>query len=93
MRQAVGTAAAVGLVISLPGTIGFLLSGIGKTSDVEWAIGYVSLVGFIGIVPTSMLMAPVGAKLAHWMNPDYLRRIFALFLLVVAGKIFFDALA
>jgi uncharacterized membrane protein YfcA len=80
IRRAVGTAAAIGLIIAVPGTIGFALAGRGEAGLPPFSIGYVNLVGFALVAPLSMSLAPLGAKLAHTIPRIWLARAFALFL-------------
>jgi uncharacterized membrane protein YfcA len=80
VRRAVGTASAIGLVIAIPGTIGFAISGWGEEGLPLGSIGYVNLIGFALIAPLSMVLAPYGAKLAHTIPNVWLARIFAIFL-------------
>ncbi|WMS42117.1 sulfite exporter TauE/SafE family protein [Acuticoccus sp. MNP-M23] len=86
MRRAVGTAAAIGLLIALPGTIGFAITGWGEPGLPQGSVGYVSLIGFALIAPLSMLFAPLGAKLAHTIPQVWLSRVFALFLVATSIK-------
>lgn len=90
IRRAVGTASAIGLIIALPGSITFILSGLGNPALPAGSLGYANLAGFALIVPTTMLMAPVGAKIAHTINPSILTKVFALFLLVTALRMFYS---
>lgn len=92
IHRAVGTAAGFGLVIGIPGAIGFVVSGIGAEglAPFPWTLGYVSLPGFVLIVPATVLAAPWGAKLAHWLSQKALRRAFALFLFVTALRMIAD---
>ncbi|MBF0306901.1 MAG: sulfite exporter TauE/SafE family protein [Alphaproteobacteria bacterium] len=89
IRRAVGTASAIGLIVSLPGTIGFVAAGLGHDGLPFGSLGYVNLVGVALIVPASILTVPLGAKLAHSMPVAWLRRAFALFLLLTAGRMFY----
>ncbi len=91
VRQAVGTSSAIGLVIGVPGTIGFIVTGWGLPNLPPFSLGYVSVIGFLAIVPTTVLAAPWGAKLAHWLPPAVLKRGFALFLLVMSAKFYWSA--
>ncbi|MDA3919445.1 MAG: sulfite exporter TauE/SafE family protein [Salinisphaera sp.] len=59
MRRAVGTAAAIGLIISVPGTIGMIISGLGVSHLPPGSIGYFDLIGFALIVPATVLTAPL----------------------------------
>lgn len=86
IRRAVGTAAAIGLIIALPGAIGFAFSGMDVAGRPPGTFGYVNLIGFALIVPMTVLAAPVGARIAHAVNPTRLRQFFALFLFLTALK-------
>ena len=65
IHRAVGTAALLGLVISLPGTVGFVVAGWNDVRVPPGSLGYVSLIGFALIAPATVLMAPIGARIAH----------------------------
>jgi len=93
IHRAVGTASALGLAIGLPGAIGFMIAGWRVDDLPPLSLGYVNLVGFALIFPMSVLMAPVGARLAHALNRVWLRRAFALFLAVTAVRMFIRLLA
>jgi uncharacterized membrane protein YfcA len=86
IRRAVGTSSACGLIISLPGAIGFAVTGFGRPDLPPLSLGYVSLLGILMIVPSTLLMSPVGARLAHTIPPRALRFAFALFLFVTAVR-------
>ncbi len=88
IHRAVGTAAALGLPIAIPGVIGFALAGWGVDNRPPFSIGYVNVIGFFLIFPLSSLMAPYGARIAHSLNRVWLRRAFALFLGVTAVHMF-----
>jgi uncharacterized membrane protein YfcA len=88
MHRAVGTAAAVGFIIGIPGAIGFVISGWGAPNLPPLSLGYVSLLGFALIFPTSTLLAPYGARLAHGLNTRHLKRVFAVFLGFTALRMF-----
>lgn len=88
VHRAVGTAAAIGFLIAVPGTIGFIVSGWTQTDLPPFAVGYVHLLGFALIVPTSVLMAPVGAKVAHGLDRRKLSLAFALFLALTSLRMF-----
>lgn len=90
IRKAVGTASAVGLIIAVPGAIGFALAGLEVPDRPPGSLGYVNLIGLALIVPATMLTAPLGAKIAHTINPKMLRRAFALFLFLTSVRMFYD---
>jgi len=84
IKRAVGTASAIGLIIAIPGTIGFVVSGIGIPDRPLASIVYANMIGFTLIVPMTIISAPYGAKLAHSMSTGWLRKAFALFLFLTA---------
>ncbi len=88
IRRAVGTASALGFVIGVPGAIGFILSGWNAANLPPASLGYANLIGFALIVPATMLMAPVGARIAHTINPRTLRLAFGFFLFVTSVRMF-----
>jgi uncharacterized membrane protein YfcA len=92
IHAAVGTAAALGLIISVPGAIGFAIAGHGNPLLPPFSIGYVNWVGFLAIVPTSIFMAPYGARVAHAISRIWLSRAFAFFLLITSIKMFWGLL-
>ena len=92
IRRAVGTASGFGLLIGVPGTIGFILAGLGVPDRPSGSLGFINIIGFALLVPLTMRMAPVGADIAHRINPNHLRLAFATFLAVTAGKMFIDLL-
>lgn len=92
IHRAVGTAALLGLVISLPGTIGFVIAGWNDTRVPPGSLGYISVMGFALIAPATVLMAPVGAKIAHSFSEKKLSMLFGTFLVVAAIRMFYKAL-
>lgn len=81
-HKAVGTAAAVGLIISLPAAITMLIIGVTPIDAPLGTFGLVNLVGFICIVPLTVLFAPIGANLAHNMDAAKLKKVFAVVLMI-----------
>lgn len=80
IHRAVGTAAAVGFLIGVPGTIGMIVGGWGRPELPPFSLGFVSLIGLVLILPTSMAFAPLGARAAHALPVRGLRLAFAFFL-------------
>lgn len=91
IHRAVGTAALFGLVISIPGTIGFMVAGFDDPRVPPGSIGYVNLIGFALISPTTFLTAPVGAAIAHGLSTRRLGILFGIFLFVVSVRMFYRA--
>jgi uncharacterized membrane protein YfcA len=94
VHKAVGTAAALGLWIATPATIGYLLARVSAAEALPpLTIGYVSLLGFALIAPLSWFVAPLGARLAHSLDRRKLSAAFGVFLLAVAARMLFRALS
>lgn len=86
MQQAVATSAACGFPIALAAALTGIYEGWSLPSLPEWSLGYIYLPALAGIVMTSVIFAKVGARLAHRLSADKLKKIFALLLLVVGVK-------
>lgn len=90
VRRAVGTASVIGLIIALPGAIGFVVNGWNTANLPPFSLGYVNVAGFVAIAATSMFFAPLGAKAAHTIDPKWLRRLFGIFLAITSVKMLSD---
>jgi uncharacterized membrane protein YfcA len=94
IHQAIATSSGLGVLISVPGTLGYMLAGWGKAAEhpdvaalqLPFAVGYVSLIGFALFIPTSIAAAPFGARLAHRLSKRTLELAFGTFLLVMAAR-------
>lgn len=93
IHVAVGTSALFGLVIALPATLGYVISGWNQALLPAGSIGYVNLYGFLLIAPTTVLFAPVGARIAHSLSRRHLAALFGLFLFIVALRMGIRAFA
>jgi uncharacterized membrane protein YfcA len=83
IHRAVATAAGFGVLIAVPSVIGFLLVAPGENAP-PLTIGAVNLPTFAIVIAMTLITAPLGVKLAHSMDPKPLKRIFAVFLILVA---------
>lgn len=92
IRKAVGTAAAIGLIIAVPGTLLSIFFGWGAEGLPPLSLGYVNLIGFLLIIPASTYSAPLGAKIAHTIDPSRLKLIFALFLGFTGARMIYDVM-
>jgi uncharacterized protein len=94
IHQAVATSSGLGVLISIPGALGFIYAGWPKMAVLPpLSLGYVSLIGFILFIPTSIWTAPIGARLAHRLSKRRLEVTFGIFLLVVATRFVWSLLA
>ncbi len=85
IHQAIATSSGLGVLISVPGAIGYMLAGWSQMAKLPpLSIGYVSLIGLALIAPTSAFVAPYGARLAHRMPKRKLELAFGVFLVLVS---------
>jgi uncharacterized membrane protein YfcA len=83
IQRAVGTSAGIGTLIALPGAAGLAWAGWGEPGLPPFSLGYVSLIGAALMIPTSVLAAPYGARLAHGVSRRTLELAFAALLSTV----------
>jgi len=90
IRRAVGTSAAIGFVIGLPGALVYAASGWGAEGLPPFSAGYVNLAAAAVIVPLSTSFARVGVRIAHAIPRRALRLAFGLFLGLTSARMAFD---
>lgn len=83
MHQAVATSAGIGVLISIPGAIGYMLAGLGQPGLPPYTLGFVSLIGVCLFVPTTLLTASIGVRIAHGLSARSLEFAFGSFLALV----------
>ncbi len=86
VHQAVATSSGVGILISVPGLLGFIWAGWGNPALPIYSTGYVNWIAVALTIPLTLVMAPIGASLAHRLKRRQLETAFGLFLLVVAAR-------
>ena len=92
IHRAVATSSGVGVLISIPGVIGFVWAGYGQPTLPDWSPGFVSLPGVLLVIPASIFAAPIGAGLAHRLSKKLLQKSFAVFLMIVSIRFFVSLL-
>ena len=93
IRKSIGTAAAVGFLIAISGTITMIMGGeIIDNVNSPFSIGYINLLGFIVFVPVTMIMARIGAKAVYKIDKKLLSKIFGKFLIIVSLRSFLEYL-
>lgn len=91
MHKAVGTGAALGVLLAVPGTLGFIISGWNVDGRPPLSVGYINLPAFLLIGLVASAVAPFGAALAHRLDQKQLKLAFALFLVVVGVRMIIQA--
>ena len=94
IHQAVATSSALAVLISIPGAIGYVYAGwpaaahYPEVIPLQWpfALGYVSLIGAVLVMPTSLLTAPLGVRAAHAMSKRTLEVAFGCYLFIVGSR-------
>ncbi len=94
IHQAVATSSALAVLISIPAALGYVYAGwpaAARFPDVAalqmpFAIGYVSLIGALLVMPTTLITAPLGVKVAHALLKRALETAFGVYMFVVGGR-------
>lgn len=92
LRTAVGTSAAVGFSIAVAGSLGYGLSNVAGPAFSEWSLGLIYLPALVGLVIPSMLTASFGARIAHALPVDSLKRFFGIFVYLMALRMLWGVL-
>ncbi len=94
IHQAVATSSALAVLISIPGAIGYVYAGwpaAARFPDVTalqlpFALGYVSLIGALVVMPTTLITAPLGVRVAHALSKRRLEVAFGCYLFIVGSR-------
>lgn len=92
LRHAIGTAAAIGFPIALGGSLGYIAIGTHLNGLPDPHLGYVYLPALFWVALASMLTAPFGARMAHRLRVELLRKLFAVLLIALATRLLFKVL-
>lgn len=91
MRRSIGASAAVGFIVAIMGTIGYLTAGLSIPHPLtDWSVGYIYLPALLGIICVSLFTAPLGVCAAQYVSVVVLKRCFSILLFVVAAEILFS---
>jgi len=93
IHQAVATSSALAVLISIPGALGYVWAGWGRADLPPLSLGFVSLLGVALFVPTTILTANLGVRLAHSLSRRRLEMGFGIFLLLVSARFLWAILA
>ncbi|WP_100643748.1 sulfite exporter TauE/SafE family protein [Alteromonas facilis] len=84
IRQAIGSAAFSGIIIAIFGSVSFAVSGWHYSHLSDGYLGYVYWPATLSIAATSVFTAPLGARLGQRLNTQRLKKVFAVFLVIVS---------
>jgi uncharacterized membrane protein YfcA len=86
INNAIGSSAAIGFLIALFGSIGFLISGIYLDADLPLSLGFVNIPAFLIFIPITTFMARIGAQTVHKIDKQRISKYFGVFLFAVGFK-------
>jgi len=86
IHRAISTSAGVGVLIAVPGTIGYVVAGQGSPNLPPGSLGFVSVIAFALTIPTSLFFTRFGVALAHKLSRRSLEIAFGSFLVLVAAR-------
>jgi len=92
INKAIGSSAAIGFLISIFGSIGFLITGSYLKTNIPLSIGFLNIPAFLIFVPITMFMARVGASTIHKIDKNKISVYFGIFLIIVASKFLYEYL-
>ncbi|MFC4593060.1 sulfite exporter TauE/SafE family protein [Sphingobium tyrosinilyticum] len=92
IHRAIATASGIGTLIAIPSAIGFALIGLKETGLPWGSLGFVNMPATLAIASMSILTAPLGVAAAHSLPANLLKRIFGIYLVIIAGIMFRNAI-
>ena len=90
INKAIGTAASIGFLISIFGTIGFLTTGLIMQKNIPLSTGFINIPAFLIFIPITIIMAKIGATTVHKMKREIIAKLFGFFLIVIASRFMYE---
>ena len=87
---AIGTSAAIGFLVAVVGTIGFVITGKYLNINAPLSIGFINIPAFLIFVPITTFMAKVGAESVHKFDKKLIGKLFGIYLFIVACRLFYE---
>lgn len=92
IHQAVATSSGVGVLIAIPGTVGYIWAGWGNPLLPVASTGFINWIAVALVIPIAIVITPYGVSLAHRMSKRQLETGFGLFCLFVSARFFVSLL-
>jgi uncharacterized membrane protein YfcA len=86
IHESVATSAGVGVMVSIPGALGYMVAGWDRVGLPPFSVGFVSIAAVLALMPTGFVAAKLGARVAHLMSRRRLELWFATYLIMVCGQ-------
>jgi uncharacterized membrane protein YfcA len=93
VHRAVGTSAWFGLWIAIPAALGYAWLGAGLPGLPALSLGYVNVLALAVLLPSTVVAAPLGARIAHGLSRKQLSLAFGAFLLLTSARMVYRTLA
>ncbi len=90
INKAIGTAASIGFLISIFGTIGFLSTGLIMQKNIPLSTGFINIPAFLIFIPITIIMAKVGATIVHKIKREIIAKLFGFFLIIIASRFLYE---
>ena len=90
INKAIGSAAGIGFLVAVFGTIGFLITGIYLKTNIPLSIGFVNIPAFLIFIPITTFMARIGARTVHTIDKNKISKYFGVFLLIIESKFLYE---
>ena len=86
IHESIATSAGVGVMVSIPGALGYMVAGWDRIGLPPFSVGFVSIAAVLALMPTSFLAARLGARAAHHVSKRRLELCFAVYLIAVCAQ-------
>lgn len=86
IHESVATSAGVGVMVSIPGALGYMAAGWDRIGLPPFSAGFVSIAAVLALMPASFFTARLGASVAHHVSKRRLELCFASYLIVVGAQ-------
>jgi uncharacterized protein len=93
MHQAVATSAGVGVLIAIPGILGYIWAGWGNALLPIASTGYVNWIAFAVVFPLALAFTPLGVRIAHGLTKRQLEIGFGIFCMFISARFVWSLIA
>ena len=84
LTSSIGTSAACGIPIAIFASFGYILMGFNNPMLPNMSFGYIYLPAVLGISLTSIFTASYGARIAHFVSENILKKLLISLMLLIA---------
>ncbi|WP_127523427.1 sulfite exporter TauE/SafE family protein [Mesorhizobium sp. Z1-4] len=88
IHESVATSSGVGVLIAIPGTIGYIWAGWGNPLLPAASTGFINWIAVALVIPITIAVAPYGVRIAHALKKRQLELAFGIFCMIVSARFF-----